>query len=196
MRNCTSIYLNIIYSCCWLASAVILGLNSRWTRDHILLSQIRDAPNLKDQVPVFLSPRNRVAQFYTPGTGFSFRRLLRLAGLGNRVENRVSEKSQIILLSEYRGDSICRLLWQQLQAIPIKPSELQNDKHFMTAIALYTQYKGRVSQGVEESWHIFFTIIGACLSYLLALKVKFIHPRRRNLLPVYTVPYPRCHYPS
>jgi hypothetical protein len=38
------------------ASAVILGSGSRGTRDHILLSQIRDSPNLEGQVPVFISP--------------------------------------------------------------------------------------------------------------------------------------------
>jgi hypothetical protein len=47
-----------------LASAVILGSESRGTRDHILLSQIRDSPNLEGQVSVFISPRNRVAQLY------------------------------------------------------------------------------------------------------------------------------------
>jgi hypothetical protein len=30
---------------------------------------------------IYIFPRNRVAQLYTPGTGFPFRRLLRLAGL-------------------------------------------------------------------------------------------------------------------
>jgi hypothetical protein len=30
----------------------------RGTPDHIVLSQIRDSPNLKGQVPVFISPRN------------------------------------------------------------------------------------------------------------------------------------------
>jgi hypothetical protein len=44
-----------------LASAVILGPKSRGTHDHILLSQIRDSPNLEGQVLVFISPRNRVA---------------------------------------------------------------------------------------------------------------------------------------
>jgi hypothetical protein len=47
-----------------LASESFLGLESRGTRDHILLSQIRDSPNLEGQVPVFISPRNRVAQLY------------------------------------------------------------------------------------------------------------------------------------
>jgi hypothetical protein len=47
-----------------LASSVILRSDSRWTRDHILLYQILDSPNLEGQVPIFISPRNRVAQFY------------------------------------------------------------------------------------------------------------------------------------
>jgi hypothetical protein len=47
-----------------LASAVILGSESGGTRDHILLSQIRDSSSLESQVVVFISPRNRVAQLY------------------------------------------------------------------------------------------------------------------------------------
>jgi hypothetical protein len=47
-----------------LSSAVIFGSESRGTRDHILLSQIRGSPNLEGQVPVFISPRNSVAQLY------------------------------------------------------------------------------------------------------------------------------------
>jgi hypothetical protein len=55
-----------------LASAVILWSESRLTRDHILLSQIRDSPNLEGQVPVFISPRNRVAQLYPQTLGSLF----------------------------------------------------------------------------------------------------------------------------
>jgi hypothetical protein len=55
-----------------LASAVILGSKSRGTHD-ILLSQIRDSSNLAGQVPVFISPRNRIE--------FPFCRVLRLVGL-------------------------------------------------------------------------------------------------------------------
>jgi hypothetical protein len=47
-----------------LSSAVILRSELRRTHDHILLSQIRDSPNLEGKVPVFISPRNRVAQLY------------------------------------------------------------------------------------------------------------------------------------
>jgi hypothetical protein len=47
-----------------LASAVILRFESRGIHGHILLSHIRGSPNLEGQVPVFVSPRNRVAQLY------------------------------------------------------------------------------------------------------------------------------------
>jgi hypothetical protein len=47
-----------------LASAVICRSEYRRILDHILLSQIRDSPNLEGQVPIFISPRNRVAQLY------------------------------------------------------------------------------------------------------------------------------------
>jgi hypothetical protein len=71
-----------------LASAVILRLESRGTRDHILLSQIRDSPNLEGQVRV---PQERGSPVIPPGTGFPFRRLLRLAGIRWRYSNPPSE---------------------------------------------------------------------------------------------------------
>jgi hypothetical protein len=52
-----------------LASAVILGSKSRGSRDNIILSQIRDLPNLEGQVPVFISPRNSVTQLYSQALG-------------------------------------------------------------------------------------------------------------------------------
>jgi hypothetical protein len=42
-----------------LARAVTLRCKSRRTHDHILLSHMR-LPNLEGQVPVFISPRNRM----------------------------------------------------------------------------------------------------------------------------------------
>jgi hypothetical protein len=39
------------------------------TRDHILLSQIRDYPNLEGQFPVFISPGKRVAHLYPQALG-------------------------------------------------------------------------------------------------------------------------------
>jgi hypothetical protein len=52
-----------------LASAVILGSESRETRDHILLSQIRDYPKLEGQVLVLISPRNRATQLHPQPLG-------------------------------------------------------------------------------------------------------------------------------
>jgi hypothetical protein len=47
-----------------LVSAVILESEYRGTQDHILLPQIRNSPNLEDQIPMFTSPKNKVAQLY------------------------------------------------------------------------------------------------------------------------------------
>jgi hypothetical protein len=55
-----------------LASAVILRSEFRGTHDHILLSQIRDSPNLEGQVPVFISPTNRVVRLYPQAMGSLF----------------------------------------------------------------------------------------------------------------------------
>jgi hypothetical protein len=55
-----------------LASAFFLGSESRGTRNHILLSQIRDSPNLEGQVPVFVFPMNGVAQLYPQALGSLF----------------------------------------------------------------------------------------------------------------------------
>jgi hypothetical protein len=76
-----------LHSLLVLASAVILGSESRGTHNHILLSLIRDSHNLEGQDLVIIFPRNRVAQLYHPGTGFPFRRFLRLAGLQWRYSN-------------------------------------------------------------------------------------------------------------
>jgi hypothetical protein len=54
-----------------LASTVILFSDSRGTRD-ISLFQIRDSLNLEGQVPVFISPRNRLAQLYSQALGSLF----------------------------------------------------------------------------------------------------------------------------
>jgi hypothetical protein len=51
------------------------------SQDQLLLSQIRQSPNLEDQVPVFISPQEKGGPVIPPGTGFPFRRLLRLAEL-------------------------------------------------------------------------------------------------------------------
>jgi hypothetical protein len=52
-----------------LTSSVILWSQSRRTHNHILLSQIWDSPNLEGQLPVFISPRNKMAQLYPQALG-------------------------------------------------------------------------------------------------------------------------------
>jgi hypothetical protein len=52
-----------------LASAVILRSASSGIHDHVLLSRIQESPNLEGQVPIFISPRNRVAQLYPQELG-------------------------------------------------------------------------------------------------------------------------------
>jgi hypothetical protein len=53
-----------------LARAVIHRAESRGTHDHILLSRIRDSPNLEGQVPVFISPGN-MARVYPQALGLN-----------------------------------------------------------------------------------------------------------------------------
>jgi hypothetical protein len=70
-----------------LARAVILGFDSHRTHDYILLSQIRDSPNLEGQVPIFYILQGQGGSGISPDTGFPFLRLLRLAGLRWRYLN-------------------------------------------------------------------------------------------------------------
>jgi hypothetical protein len=72
-----------------LASPVILGSESRGTRDHISLSQIRDSPNLEGQVPVFISARSRVAQLYPQALGSLFVASYDSQGYGGSMRTRL-----------------------------------------------------------------------------------------------------------
>jgi hypothetical protein len=56
----------------FLASAVILRYEFPGPHDHILLSQIRDSPNLGIQVPILISSRKRVTRLYPQALGFIF----------------------------------------------------------------------------------------------------------------------------
>jgi hypothetical protein len=62
------------------ASAVIRGSESRETRDHIVLSQIRNSLTWRARSR-YLYPPGAGWPGYTPGIGFLLRRLLQLAGL-------------------------------------------------------------------------------------------------------------------
>jgi hypothetical protein len=67
----------------------------RVPRDHILLSQIRDSPNLEGQVPVFISPGNRVALFYPQALGSLFVTFYNSQGYGGGIRTRLhADKTQ------------------------------------------------------------------------------------------------------
>jgi hypothetical protein len=100
-----------------LASAVILRSESHGTHNHILVSQIRDSPNLQGQSPLFISPRNRVAQFYPPALGSLFVASYNSQGYGGVIRRRLhmgalpppSAKSKVkVTLRVTVGQSWCR----------------------------------------------------------------------------------------
>jgi hypothetical protein len=80
---------------------------SHGTHDLILLSQIRDSPNLECQVPGFISPRNRVTRFYPQALGSLFVASYDSQGYGGSIRPRLKEKSIYIWKNvwlEYGGD--------------------------------------------------------------------------------------------
>jgi hypothetical protein len=79
-----------------LASAVILRSGSHGTHDHILISQFRDSANLEGQVPVFISPRNRVARLYTQALRSIFVVSYDSQGYGGGIRTRVNMSFQVL----------------------------------------------------------------------------------------------------
>jgi hypothetical protein len=69
--------------------ADILGSESRGTHNHILLSQIRDSPNLEEQVPAFIFSRNRVVQLYPQALGSIFVTRYDSQGCGGGIRTRL-----------------------------------------------------------------------------------------------------------
>jgi hypothetical protein len=55
-----------------ITSVAFLRSESHGTHEHILLSLFLRLPNLEGQVPVFISPGNRVAQLYPRALGSIF----------------------------------------------------------------------------------------------------------------------------
>jgi hypothetical protein len=97
-----------------LTSAVILWSKSRWTHDHILLSQIRDPSNLEGQVPVFISPRNRVAQLYPQALGYLFVASYNLQGYGGGIRTRLHAGMSVSSVSHLLKRMLCQLKREHL----------------------------------------------------------------------------------
>jgi hypothetical protein len=72
-----------------LASAVILKSESRGTHNQILLSQIRDCPDLEGQVPILKSPWNKVALLYLQALGSIFVASYYSQGYGGGIRPRL-----------------------------------------------------------------------------------------------------------
>jgi hypothetical protein len=92
-----------------LASAVTLGSESRGTHDRILLSQIRDSPNLEGQVPVpvFIFPRNKVAHLYPQALGSLFVASYDSQGYGGGIRTRLQAKSVKVMLRPTVSRPVC-----------------------------------------------------------------------------------------
>jgi hypothetical protein len=93
-----------------LASSVFLGFESRGTHDHILLSQIRYSPNLEGQVPVFISPRNRVDKLYPQALGSLFVASYDSQGYGGGLLPRLHTEAHwvdpiVLLITTLHGQS-------------------------------------------------------------------------------------------
>jgi hypothetical protein len=108
-----------------LAIAIIFGSESRGTNDHILLFQIQDFPNLECQVPVFISPRNRMAQFYpqTLGSLFVNDKVSRIDKPNRKKFLRYS--SYRLQMDISRRHIIFRLVLHTSDAITLIPTDLQ-----------------------------------------------------------------------
>jgi hypothetical protein len=103
-----------------LASAVILRSESRGTHDHILLSKIRDSSNLEGQVPVFISPKNRVAQLYPQALGSLFVASYDSTCYGGGIQPRLHHGVRIgwcpYIIGKYSFVNRTIQLWSQLPA--------------------------------------------------------------------------------
>jgi hypothetical protein len=85
-----------------LASAVILGSESRGTRDHILLSQVGNFPQPEGPGPRFYILQEQGGPVILPGTGFPFRRPLQLAGLRWRYSTPPPHRIDLVRTAMFR----------------------------------------------------------------------------------------------
>jgi hypothetical protein len=108
-----------------LASAVILRFESRGTHDHILLSQIRDSQTWRARSP-YLYPQVQGGPVIPPGTGFPFRRLLRLTASNSLryvAPARTAQKTFLPLLRvlSLSGEQMCPQNCSLATAVVLSP---------------------------------------------------------------------------
>jgi hypothetical protein len=81
-------------------------------------SALRQTPNIEGQAVAFTPPSDRVAQLLPPGTGFPFRRLLRLAGLRWNSNPPAGRKStQIRSLKRSSVNGLLCIFFLELQCL-------------------------------------------------------------------------------
>jgi hypothetical protein len=91
---------NLLVHCFWALPEQSLSSPSPAELTAIFYCLIWDSSNLDSQIPVFISPRNRVAQLYPRALGSLFGRVLRLTGLWWRYSNQPphgSHKEMLVL---------------------------------------------------------------------------------------------------
>jgi hypothetical protein len=126
-----------------LASAVILGSESRRTH-HILLSQIRDSTHMEYQVPVFIFPRNRVAQLCPQAPGSLFVASYDLQGYAGGIRTRLQAgtlKTKLfpnniykfspyltgnVLRHRYKAQPVCAFCEVRTEFLSVSSLRLQN----------------------------------------------------------------------
>jgi hypothetical protein len=76
---------NLLYNCFWALPEQSLSGRSPAELTAIFYCPIWDFPNLEGQVPIFISPRNRVAQLYPWALGSLFVASYDLQGYGGVI---------------------------------------------------------------------------------------------------------------
>jgi hypothetical protein len=102
----------------------VLGSKSSRTHDHILLFQIWNTSNLEGQIPVFTSPRNRVAQLYPRALGSLFVTSYDLQGYSGDMGTR-------LYVGKMKAKP-CYNWWSVGQSVLLSESELLYDWQFTT----------------------------------------------------------------
>jgi hypothetical protein len=137
------------------ASAIILGSESRGTRDHILLSQIRDSPNLEGQVPVFISPRNRVAQLYHQALGSFFVASYDSQGYGGGIRTCLHAGSLLFFFWMAHG------IWCSLYSLGM---DLTGNTPFNSYSALWRRYPRGAYRKHRSSIECAIVTLMSCMS--------------------------------